>query len=207
LRLPTQSASFQSQSKPAERWLHHGPDKEETPPRRQITDHKPKILTKNAYDILSQLSEDEEIQDPHEGLQKNKDQNPIPSYSGPNKEIHADEKGDGDGDTLMQVDAQDLAGIDLEKLEEDLNQKDLQALPEEQLRKVHKVFLDSTAGSTARLGIATESSSGSKKIPRENKRRGQKPVHQLIKEADNLMINSGQIHKLLEGYLHPHPPS
>jgi hypothetical protein len=78
-------------------------------------------LTKNAYNILSQLSEDEEIQDPHEGLQKNKDQNPIPSYSGPNKEIHVDEKGDGYGDTLMQVDAQDLAGIDLEKLEEDLN--------------------------------------------------------------------------------------
>jgi hypothetical protein len=31
----------------------------------------------------------------------------------------------------MQVDTQDLVGIDLEKLEEALNQKDLQALPEE----------------------------------------------------------------------------
>jgi hypothetical protein len=50
----------------------------------------------------------------------------------------------------MQMDAQDLAGIDLEKLEEALDQKDLQGLPEEQLRKVHKVFLNSTAGSTAR---------------------------------------------------------
>jgi hypothetical protein len=104
----------------------------------------------------------------------------------------------------MQLDAQDLAGIDLERLEEALNARNLQGLPEEQLRKVHKVFLDSTAGSTARLGIATESSSGSTKIPREIKRRGRKPAHQLIKEAGNLMINSGQIQKLSEGYLHPH---
>jgi hypothetical protein len=141
-------------------------------PRRQTTDPKPRILTRNAYDILSQLPKDEEIQDPHEGLQKSKDQNPIPSSSSPNREINADEKGDADGDTLMQVDAQDMVGIDLEKLEEALNQKGLQALPEEQLRKVHKVFLDSTKGSTAHLGIATESSSGSKKTPRKNKRRG-----------------------------------
>jgi hypothetical protein len=52
----------------------------------------------------------------------------------------------------------------LEKLEEALNQKDLQTLPEEHLRKVHKVFLNSSMGSTARLGIATDSHSGSKKI-------------------------------------------
>jgi hypothetical protein len=92
-------------------------------------------------------------------------------------------------------------------LEEALNQKDLQTLPEEQLRKVHKVFLNSSTGSIARLGIATDLSSGSKRIPRENKRRRWKTTHQLIKEADNLMINSGQIHKLLEGYLHSTPPS
>ena len=105
------------------------------------------------------------------------------------------------------MDDHDLVGIDLEKLEEALNRKDLQALPEEQLRKVHKVFLDSTVGSTTRLGIAIDPSSDTKKIPRENKRRGRKPTHQLIKEADNLMINSGQIHKLSEGYLHSAPPS
>ena len=107
----------------------------------------------------------------------------------------------------MLLDEKDLAGIDLEKLEEALNQKDLQTLPEEQLRKVHKVFLNSSAGSTARLGIAKDSNSSTKCIPRENKRRGRKPMHQLIKEADNLMINSGQIHKLSEGYLHSAPPS
>jgi biotin-(acetyl-CoA carboxylase) ligase len=105
------------------------------------------------------------------------------------------------------MNAQDLAAIDLEKLEEALDQRDLQGLLEEQLRKVHKIFLDSMAGSTARLDISTESSSSSKKILREGKRRGQKPVHQLIKEAGNLMINSGQIQKLSEGYLHLHPSS
>jgi hypothetical protein len=107
----------------------------------------------------------------------------------------------------MLLDEKDLAGIDLEKLEEALNQKDLQTLPEEQLRKVHKVFLNSSAGSTARLGIALDSNSSMKRIPRESKRRGRKPAHQLIKEAGNLMINSGQIQKLSERYLHTAPPS
>jgi hypothetical protein len=91
----------------------------------------------------------------------------------------------------MQLDNRDLVGIDLEKLEEALNQKDLQTLLEEKLRKVHKVFLNSSAGSAARLGIATDSGSGSKIILHENKRRGWKTMQQLIKEAGNLMINSG----------------
>jgi len=101
----------------------------------------------------------------------------------------------------MQLDERDLAGIDLEKLEEALNQKNLQNLPEEQLRKVHKVFLNSSVGSSARLGIAIDTQSISKKIPRENKRRGCKSAQQLIKEAGNLMINSGKIQKISEVYL------
>jgi hypothetical protein len=107
----------------------------------------------------------------------------------------------------MILDDRELAEIDLEKLEEALNQKNLQTLSEEQLRKVHKVFLDSSAGSTARLGIAIDPNSGPKKILRESKRRGRKPAHQLIREARNLMINSGQIHKISERYLPTSPPS
>jgi hypothetical protein len=151
--------------------------RKKNPPRKQTANPRTRIQTREAYDILSQLPEDEEIQDPHDRPQKGKDQNPTLSPSDPNKEINAEEKGDANGYTLMQMDTQDLAGIDLEKLEEALNQKNLEGLPEEQLIKVHKVFLDSTAGSTTCLGIATESSSGSKKILRENKRRGRKPVH------------------------------
>jgi hypothetical protein len=81
----------------------------------------------------------------------------------------------------MILDDRELAEIDLEKLEEALNQKNLQTLPEEQLRKVHKVFLNSSAGSTARLGIAIDQNSGPKKILRESKRRGRKagaPINQ-----------------------------
>lgn len=181
--------------------------RKKNPPRKQNPDPKPKISTKNSYEILNQLPEDEEIQDLHKEQQQGKGKNQTPSSCGPNREIHPEERGDVDGDTLMQLDDRDLAGIDLEKLEEALNQKDLQALLEEQLRKVHKFFLDSLAGSTTRLGIVTDSSSDSKRIPRENKRRGRKSTHQLIKEAGNLMLNSGQIHKLSEGYLHPTPPS
>jgi hypothetical protein len=106
----------------------------------------------------------------------------------------------------MLIDETDLAEIDLEKLEEALNQKDLQHIPVEQLRKVHKVFTDSTAGSTARLGISSDPSPEPKKSTKENKRRGRKPAQQLIREAGHLMINSGQIQRLSEGYLHPPPP-
>ena len=130
-----------------------------------------------------------------------------PNPSPPNHEAHMEDRGEGEGDTPMMLDDRELAGIDLEKLEEALNQKNLQTLPEEQLRKVHKVFLNSSTGSTARLGIALDQNSGSKKILRESKRRGRKTAHQLIKEAGNLMINSGQIHKLSEKYLHSTPPS
>jgi hypothetical protein len=173
------------------------------PPRKPATGPKSAIPTKNTFDILSQLPEEADIQDPHKTAKQNTGSNPTPTPD-QHQETPGETGDQTEGDTPMQLDAQDLAGIDLEKLEEALDARDLQGLPEEQLRKVHKVFLDSTAGSTARLGIASDSSSGSKRIPRESKRRGRKSAHQLIKEAGNLMINSGQIHKLSEGYLHPH---
>jgi hypothetical protein len=56
-------------------------------------------------------------------------------------------------DTVMEMDEQDLAEIDLDRLEEALNKKDIQTLPEDQLRKVHKLFLDSLVGVISRLGI------------------------------------------------------
>jgi hypothetical protein len=56
----------------------------------------------------------------------------------------------------MQIDERELKDIDLEKLEESLNIKELQSIPLEQLRKVHKVFIDSTLGDTSCLGIHLE---------------------------------------------------
>jgi hypothetical protein len=157
--------------------------------------------TRNSYEILKHLPAEEEVQDPHNNQEQRKDNQPTPAAPPNTQDTHPEDKGEGGGDTPMQLDERDLAGIDLEKLEEALNQKNLQTLPEEQLRKVHKVFLNSSAGSSARLGIATDAQSISKKIPRENKRRGRKSAQQLIKEAGNLMINSGQIHKISEVYL------
>jgi hypothetical protein len=109
-------------------------------------------------------------------------------------------------DTIMEMDEQDLADIDLDRLEEALNKKDLQTIPEDQLRKVHKVFLDSSAGATSRLGISVDPNLDPRRNPKENKRHGRKSMHQLIKEAGNYMINSGQIQRLSESSF-SHPPN
>jgi hypothetical protein len=62
-----------------------------------------------------------------------------------------------EGDIKMDLDEQDLTGIDLEHLEQAYRHQQLYTIPPDQLRKVHKVFLDPSAGSTARsntgLGI------------------------------------------------------
>jgi hypothetical protein len=109
-------------------------------------------------------------------------------------------------DTVMEIDEKDLAKIDLDRLEEALNKKDLQTLLEDQLRKVHKVFLDSSMRATSMLGIITYPNLDPRRHPKENKRRGRKSAHRLIKEAGNYMINSGQIHELSESSF-SHPPN
>jgi len=56
----------------------------------------------------------------------------------------------------MQIDERELEDIDLDKLEEALNRKELQSIPMEQLMKVHKVFIDPRVGATSCLGIHLE---------------------------------------------------
>jgi hypothetical protein len=62
-----------------------------------------------------------------------------------------------DGDVDMELDEKDLAGVDLEHLEHAYRHHKLFTIPPDQLRIVHKIFLNSSAGSTARsnasLGI------------------------------------------------------
>jgi hypothetical protein len=106
----------------------------------------------------------------------------------------------------MEMDEKDLDDIDLDRLEEALNKKDLQKIPEYQLRKVHKVFLDSTSGATSRLGISVDPNPDPRNNPKENKKREKKLVHQLIKEAGNYMINSRKIQRLSERSF-SHPPN
>ena len=62
-----------------------------------------------------------------------------------------------DGDVEMELEEQELAGVDLEHLEHAYRHQKLYTIPRDQLRKVHKVFLNSSAGSLAQsskgLGI------------------------------------------------------
>ena len=74
------------------------------------------------------------------------------------------------------MDETDLGDIDLENLEESYNKQELQTLPLEQLCKVHKVYLNSTAGATSYfgggLGIRSNPHKEHRKTPKEGKRRG-----------------------------------
>ena len=100
-------------------------EKKKNPPRRQVPDPRKKITTKKSYEILNQLPEDEEIQDLHKESQHAQGETKNPPPPRLNYEIYTKERGDRDGDTPIQLDDKDLVGIDLEKLEEALNQKDL----------------------------------------------------------------------------------
>jgi hypothetical protein len=93
------------------------------PPRKQNQDNTPKITTKNSYDILNQLPGEEEVQDPHKMNNQEKEKGQASHQSDKGKEDHPGDKPDENGDTLMQLDEQDLADIDLEKLEEALNRR------------------------------------------------------------------------------------
>ena len=59
-----------------------------------------------------------------------------------------------DGDEDMELEEQDLAGVDLDHLEHAYRHQKLYTIPRDQLRKVHKVFLNSSAGSSARASKA-----------------------------------------------------
>jgi hypothetical protein len=117
-----------------------------------------KITNTNSFEALINLPEVEDVENPHKvtGLEDNnnkENQQPkehltlgIPI----DPQIHPDtgKEPEKEEDTVMEMDEHDLAGIDLDRLEEALNKKDLQTLSEDQLKKFHKVFLDSSAGAT-----------------------------------------------------------
>ena len=72
-----------------------------------------------------------------------------------------------DGDAEMELEEQELAGVDMEHLEHAYMHQKLYTIPRDQLRKVHKVFLNSSAGSTTRsskgLGIQSSRSKNQSK--------------------------------------------
>jgi hypothetical protein len=159
----------------------------------------------NSFDALNNLPEDEEVENPHKSMDQHinkgkEKQNPNPypkeKKNGSPTQEKTGTNAEDEEDTLMQMDEQELADIDLDKLEEALNKQDLKTIPVEKLRKVHKVFLDSTVGATSRLGVSPDPDPDPKRNPKEGRRQGRKSTQQLIKEAGNYLINSGQIHHL-----------
>jgi hypothetical protein len=114
-----------------------------------------------------------------------------------------------DRDEDMEVEEQDLAGVDLEHLEHAYRHQKLYTIPRDQLRKVHKVFLNSSAGSSARvskaLGIQGSQTKNPSKAQKDEKKRGRKSTNKLIQEIGSFMVNSGQIH-LISDRFPPLPP-
>jgi len=84
----------------------------------------------------------------------------------------------------MELEEPDLAGVDLEHLEHAYRHQKLYTIPRDQLRKVHKVFLNSCAGSSARaskaLGIQGSQKKNSDKGQKDEKKRGRKSTNKLI---------------------------
>jgi hypothetical protein len=109
-----------------------------------------------------------------------------------------------DGDAEMELEEQELAGVDLEHLEHAYRHQKLYTIPRDQLRKVHKVFLNSSTGSTARsskgLGIQSSQSKNQRKTQKDEKKRGRKSTNKLIQEIGHFMVNSGQIHLISDNF-------
>jgi len=116
-----------------------------------------------------------------------------------------------DADEEMEIEDPDLAGVDLEHLEHAYRHQKLYTIPRDQLRKVHKIFLNSSAGSTARaskaLGIQGSQTKSTSKSQKEEKKRGRKSTNKLIQEIGNFMVNSGQIHLISDTFPPLPPPS
>jgi hypothetical protein len=109
-----------------------------------------------------------------------------------------------DGDAEMDLDEQDLVGVDMVHLEQAYRHQKLYTIPPDQLRKVHKVFLKSKNGSTARscliLGIQGNTQKEQHKSQKDEKKRGRKSTSKLIQEIRHFMVKSSQIHLISDSF-------
>jgi hypothetical protein len=115
------------------------------------------------------------------------------------------------GDVEMDLDEKDLAGVDLEHLEQDYKHQKLYTIFPNQLRKFHKVLLNSIEGSTTRsssgLGIQGNTLKEKHKTLKDEKKRGRKSTQKLIQDIGHFMVNSCQIHLISDSFplSPPHP--
>jgi hypothetical protein len=116
-----------------------------------------------------------------------------------------------DEDTKMYLEDKDMVRLDLEHLEQAYRKQELYTIPPYQLRKVHKVFLNSSAESvtisTTSLGIWRIQQKEQHKPQKDEKKRGRKSTQKLIQEIDHFMVNSGQIHLIFDSFPSLTPPS
>jgi hypothetical protein len=117
-----------------------------------------------------------------------------------------------DGDADMELEEQELARVDLEHLAHAYRHQKLYTIPRDQLQKVHKVFLNSSMGSTAwsrkGLGIQSIQSKNQRKTQKDEKKRGRKSTNKVIQQIGHFMVNSRQVHLILDSFPPlPTPPS
>ena len=115
-----------------------------------------------------------------------------------------------DGDMEMELDEQDLAGVDLEHVEHAYRNHKLYTIPPDQMRNMHKIFLNSSAsstvGSSVVLGIHGNTQKEQRKSQKDEKKRGRKSTSNLIQEIGHFMVNSSQIHLVSDSFP-PLPPT
>jgi hypothetical protein len=84
-------------------------------------------------------------------------------------------------DPDTDLEDQELTGIDMAHLEQAYRKHQLYTIPPDQLRKVHKVFINSSAGGSARantnLGIQKDTSNEQRKPTKEERQKTTTPTH------------------------------
>jgi hypothetical protein len=136
------------------------PGKRKQGGRKQITQASKDLSTNNKYEILQDQSENPSVsqavsmektpqQTSKEKVGAAQEPNPMTSPTCPNTRI-VDQPKVEDADVEMDLDEKELVGVDLEHLEHAYRHQKLYTIPPDQLRKFHKVFLNSSTGSTAR---------------------------------------------------------
>jgi hypothetical protein len=147
--------------------------------KNPTTNNGRKNPNNNSFEALNHLLEETEVENTLKTTRKepnrHKEYHLAQEYQMPKNQVDPQnhpflgKAPEREEDTSVAMDEQDLEKIDLDRLEEALNKKDIQTLPDDQLKKVHKVFLDSSAGATSRLGISIDPNHDPRKHLRENK--------------------------------------
>jgi hypothetical protein len=104
--------------------------------------------------------------------------------------------------------------LDIKSLIAIHREKDINKMQVGQLRKLHREIIkgkgkgsiqENLNSSSGNLGINTNPLKNPKKIGREEKRKGHKPHRQVLEEAGELLIDFGQVVRLMYNSFLPQP--